>query len=178
MDSVELAPFRPMDDFLLKSAQFQVPNVKDPNRVVNRIINNLLYYQTNYFVTILGIFLIVGILHPVQMVLGCATVTVAFCGYVYASENMPDLRRFKRNHPGASMFIIMLAAYFLIYLFGSVIVFLFGIALPLLLVITHAAMRLRNLKNKVNSKIEYVGIKRTPMGVILESLGMEQEAGS
>ena len=45
-------------------------------------------------------------------------------------------------------------------------------------VLVHAGMRLRNLKNKVNSKIEFVGIKRTPMGLILESLGMEQEAGS
>lgn len=72
------------------------------------------------------------VLHPVQMVMGCATVAAAAAGYVYATENMPDLKRFKRNHPGASMFIILLGAYLFIYLFGSIIVFLFGIALPLL----------------------------------------------
>ena len=42
----------------------------------------------------------------------------------------------------------------------------------------HAALRMRNLKNKVANKIEYVGLKRTPMGLFLEALGMEQEAGS
>ena len=49
----------------------------------------------------------------------------------------------------------------------------------------HASLRLRNIKNKVeniknkiSSNIEYIGLKRTPMGIILEALGQEGEAGS
>ena len=59
-ESVELAPMRSLDDFLLGSARFQVPSFKDPDKIVNRIINNLLYYQTNYFLSSIVVFLIVG----------------------------------------------------------------------------------------------------------------------
>lgn len=36
-------------------------------------------------------------------------------------------------------------------------------------------MRLRNIKNKIANKIEGIGLKRTPMGVFLGHLGMEEE---
>lgn len=45
-------------------------------------------------------------------------------------------------------------------------------------VVLHASLRLRNVKNKIASKVEYIGILRTPMGLLLEALGMEQEAAS
>jgi len=45
-------------------------------------------------------------------------------------------------------------------------------------VVLHASLRLRNVKNKIASKVEYIGISRTPMGLVLEALGMEQEAAS
>ena len=60
MENVEVAPFRSIDDFIKDSARFQVPNLKDPARVVNRIVNNLLYYQTNYFILVLVLFALVG----------------------------------------------------------------------------------------------------------------------
>jgi len=34
------------------------------------------------------------------------------------------------------------------------------------------------VKNKIAGKVEYIGISRTPMGLFLEALGMEQEAAS
>ena len=37
---------------------------------------------------------------------------------------------------------------------------------------------MRSFKNKLANKIEFVGLKRTPMGLLLEALGQEQEAGS
>jgi len=60
MDRVEFAPMRPLDDFVLQSARFQLPNFKDPGRWANRVTSNLLYYQTNYFIAALVMFLIVG----------------------------------------------------------------------------------------------------------------------
>lgn len=54
--------------------------------------------------------------------------------------------------------------------------------LPLLcltiVVLVHASLRLRSLKNKMENKLESIGLKRTPMGLLLEALGQEQEAGS
>lgn len=48
--------------------------------------------------------------------------------------------------------------------------------LPVILI--HASLRLRSLKNKLENKLESIGLKRTPMGLLLEALGLEQEAGS
>ncbi|XP_041347870.1 PRA1 family protein 3-like [Gigantopelta aegis] len=176
--SVQLAPLRSIGDFLLESARFQIPNIKDAEKWTNRVLNNLLYYQTNYFLTALIIFLIIGIIHPVKMVFGFTALAVAFGGYVYGTNNQWKARQFKREHPMVSMVIILAAGYLLVYMLGAVIVFMFGIAFPLLLILIHASLRMRSIKNKITNKMEFVGLKRTPMGIILESLGQEQEAGS
>jgi len=59
-NDLELPPLRSLDDFLLESARFQLPNLKDLEKWGNRVVNNLLYYQTNYLFTSIVIFLIVG----------------------------------------------------------------------------------------------------------------------
>lgn len=60
MAGVQPPPLRSLDDFLLSSARFAVPDVRDLDRWNNRIINNLLYYQSNYFLSALGFLLLVG----------------------------------------------------------------------------------------------------------------------
>ena len=59
-ESVSIAPLRTLDDFILESARFQVPNVSDLDKWGNRVYNNLIYYQTNYFLTALILFGLVG----------------------------------------------------------------------------------------------------------------------
>uniref|UniRef100_A0A915JLD6 PRA1 family protein n=1 Tax=Romanomermis culicivorax TaxID=13658 RepID=A0A915JLD6_ROMCU len=56
---VDLAPLRNMDDFLLGSARFGLPPYKDMDRWANRIIKNLIYYQTNYFAIIVTFFVLI-----------------------------------------------------------------------------------------------------------------------
>jgi hypothetical protein len=88
-------------------------------------------------------------------------------------------------------------------LFGSLLMFVFSICLPLtselfflflslslslsilfninlnfLVIFLHAALRLRNLKNKMANRIEIIGVTRTPMGCLLELLGATNEAAS
>uniref|UniRef100_A0A3B3BK89 PRA1 family protein n=1 Tax=Oryzias melastigma TaxID=30732 RepID=A0A3B3BK89_ORYME len=60
MAGVQPPPLRSLDDFLLCSARFAVPDLRDLDRWNNRMINNLLYYQTNYLLSALGLLLIVG----------------------------------------------------------------------------------------------------------------------
>jgi hypothetical protein len=55
----EIAPLRTLDDFLLEAARFQMPNIKDLEKWGNRVMNNLLYYQTNYFIVYIFIFMLV-----------------------------------------------------------------------------------------------------------------------
>lgn len=60
MAGVQPPPLRSLDDFLLCSARFAVPDVRDLDRWNHRMINNLLYYQTNYLLSALVLLLIVG----------------------------------------------------------------------------------------------------------------------
>lgn len=60
MADVQPPPLRSLDDFLLSSARFAVPDVRDLDRWNNRIINNLLYYQSNYFLSAALLLLLVG----------------------------------------------------------------------------------------------------------------------
>ncbi|MEQ2165712.1 hypothetical protein GOODEAATRI_019963 [Goodea atripinnis] len=132
MAGVQPPPLRSLDDFLLSSARFAVPDVRDLERWNNRMINNLLYYQTNYFLSTLGVLLIVGYFQPLQLFVGMTVVTVLFLGFVWAAENKASIRRFRRNHPLVTVLTILLASYLFISALGGVAVFLFGIAFPVL----------------------------------------------
>ena len=57
---LEIAPLRTLDDFLTDSARFQVPNFRDLDKWGNRVFNNLVYYQTNYFLMAIALFALVG----------------------------------------------------------------------------------------------------------------------
>jgi hypothetical protein len=54
-----IAQLRSLNDFILDNT-WDVPNHSDADRLINRIINNLLYYQTNYFVLSIVITFLVG----------------------------------------------------------------------------------------------------------------------
>lgn len=56
----EIAPLRSLGDFFLEAARFQIPNVNDLEKWGNRVTSNLLYYQTNYFLLAILIFMIIG----------------------------------------------------------------------------------------------------------------------
>lgn len=60
MAKVELTPVRPWDDFLPGSERFAKPDVRDLAKWNNRVVSNLLYYQTNYLALAIVVFLIVG----------------------------------------------------------------------------------------------------------------------
>lgn len=59
-DGWELPPLRSMNDFLLESSRFQMPNFRDFEKWGNRVVNNLIYYQTNYIYMTIAVMLIVG----------------------------------------------------------------------------------------------------------------------
>ncbi|XP_048403646.1 PRA1 family protein 3-like isoform X1 [Stegostoma tigrinum] len=230
---VQFAPLRPWDDFILGSARFAQPDFRDLAKWNNRVISNLLYYQSNYLVMAVCIFVLIGfrksadyssfedtcigfgsmigclrrlvvlqnILHPspscasttasraytekrgklprflspLEIILGGAVVVLIFMGSMWASENKAAIGHFKRRYPTTFVLSILLMSYFFISIVGGVMVFLFGITLPLLLMFVHASLRLRNLKNKIENKMEEVGLKKSPMGIFLNALGQEQE---
>ncbi|XP_018617537.2 PRA1 family protein 3-like [Scleropages formosus] len=175
MASMEIAPLRPWDDFFPGPDRFAKPDLSDLTKWNNRVISNLLYYQTNYFAVAAVLFLIVGFMNPLGMILGGAVVTLVFVGSVWAGENKAMIKNFKKKNPALFVVIVMVASYFLMSLCGGVMVFLFGITFPLLLILVHASLRLRNIKNKLENKIEGVGLKKSPMGIILDALDQQEE---
>lgn len=60
MAKVELTPLRAWDDFFPGSERFAKPDTKDLARWNNRVVSNLLYYQTNYLALAVVVFIIVG----------------------------------------------------------------------------------------------------------------------
>ncbi|MCJ8741321.1 hypothetical protein PDJAM_G00069400 [Pangasius djambal] len=172
---MELAPFRQWDDFFPGLDRFAKPDMKDLTKWNNRVISNLLYYQTNYFATIIVVFLIVGFMNPLGMILGGAVVSLVFMGSVWAGENKAVIKNFKKKNPSLFVIAVLGASYFLLSLCGGVMVLIFGITFPLLLILIHASLRLRSMKNKLENKIEGVGLKKTPMGVILDLLEQQEE---
>lgn len=171
----EIAPLRTLDDFLLESARFQVPNIKDLEKWGNRITNNLLYYQTNYFLMSLIIFIIVGVIHPTKMACGFMVTAVLFLIFFYITNEKAAASQFKKRHPIVSLTIVLAGAYLITYMLGSLLVFFIGILLPFSVTFIHASLRLRNMKNKIVNRVENLGLKRTPMGIFLEELGLEPE---
>ncbi|XP_040103163.1 PRA1 family protein 3 [Oryx dammah] len=172
---VNIAPLRAWDDFFPGSDRFARPDFRDISKWNNRVVSNLLYYQTNYLVVAAMMISVVGFLSPFNMILGGIVVVLVFTGFVCAAHNKDSLRRMKKQYPTVFVMVVMLASYFLISLFGGVMVFVFGITFPLLLMFIHASLRLRNLKNKLENKMEEIGLKRTPMGIVLDALEQQEE---
>ncbi len=56
---LRFAPFRSINDFIL-DATWNIPNFSDFPKLNNRLVSNLIYYQTNYFVFGIALFLLVG----------------------------------------------------------------------------------------------------------------------
>ncbi|KAK7155650.1 hypothetical protein R3I93_010332 [Phoxinus phoxinus] len=175
MAKVEIAPLRGWDDFYPGSDRFAKPDTRDLAKWNNRVVSNLLYYQTNYLVVAIIVFMLVGLMNPVSMFTGALVVTSVFTGFVWAGENKAIIKSFKKENPTLFVFLVMVVSYFLMSLFGGVLVFLLGIKLPLLLIFAHASLRLRNMKNKLENKMESAGLKKSPMGIILEALGQQEE---
>jgi len=149
-DGVEWAPFRTLDEFLLSESRFQIPDFNNMDKVANRIVNNLLYYQTNYFVASLLIFLLNIFLNPGQMIFGLLTMTAMFGLLYYLSATQDKLKKIKQNHPMMVMVSTFLVGYLLIYQIGCVVSFLLGVLMPVVFTLVHATLRMRNMKNKAS----------------------------
>lgn len=115
-------------------------------------------------------------LSPLNMLIGGTVVVLVFLGFVWMSHNKDILRKLKKQYPTTFVVAIMLSSYFLISYLGDVMVFMFGITLPLLLMFVHASLRLRNIQNKLQNKMEGIGLKKTPMGFILDALEQQEDS--
>ncbi|XP_058462501.1 PRA1 family protein 3 [Malaya genurostris] len=177
----QLAPLRSVSDFLLESARFQLPNVQDFEKWGNRVVKNLLYYQTNYFLMSGAVFILIGLIHPYKVVLG-VTIIMALM-YVFVKFFAAEARRSLSAAAGqqqpnkwAVLGGVLGCSYLVLFVFDAVLIVMFAILLPFSLTFIHASLRLRNIKNKITNTIEIVGVKQSPMGQFLEAMGLMPDA--
>ncbi|CAF0779547.1 unnamed protein product [Adineta steineri] len=179
---LRFAPFRSMNDFIL-DATWNVPNFSDFQKLNNRLVSNLIYYQTNYFVFGIALFLLVGINYPVDFIFGLVVVAALLMSFVYISTSarvghnaLASVQHFVRTAQEDRPILILVGvlgvAYFILSFMGKLFIFFFGIVLPLQAIILHAALRKRNFANKVANKIDQVSLQSTPMGIFLSALGL------
>lgn len=174
MNNFQFAPLRSLDDFLLESARFQLPNFGDFEKWGNRVVKNLLYYQTNYFILGLIELIIIGLFQPVKIALGIASIIAVFYALlmIYGPNNSSSVQQFQNVNKYAVLGLIFGVAYIFLYMFDAVLLVLFAILLPISSVFIHSSLRLRNLKNKLTTTVESIGIKHSPMGQFLEAMGL------
>lgn len=174
--AITFAPLRTLDDFLLESARFQIPNFQDFEKWGKRVTNNLLYYQTNYFLMALILFTVIAVIHPVKMISGAFIMCLIFTLFCYVTNERGNLGQFKKKHPIVSALVVFIIGYFVIVMMmGSLLIFLVGILVPFCAIFIHASLRLRNIRNKLANQVENLGFRNTPMGIFLEEMGLERE---
>ncbi|GMR48671.1 hypothetical protein PMAYCL1PPCAC_18866 [Pristionchus mayeri] len=175
-NGVELPNIRPLDDFLVDKARYEAPPFNDLARWNNRIISNLLYYQTNYIIFFIALFVISSFFNARDLVLGL-TAVVAGGGVLFCTLSPNSMFvNTRRDHPLVCFGAVALTLYYVFYMFSSVMVLLFSLMLPLFFVLVHASTRLRNFRAKINQQAERFGLKQTVMGRILDAIGCEAKA--
>jgi len=173
-DAMEFAPFRTIDDFILNTDRFKLPKFDDEERWFNRMIYNLMYYQSNYLMSAIVIFMLVFSWRPQEMMAGILIMIFVFGLMSTLARRRIAIRDFQRQHPLLVTLIVLLIGHWLIYKLASILVILLGLLLPISFMIIHASCRMRNIANKLTNAAQVMGFKNiTPMGYLLESIGIE-----
>lgn len=132
-NNFQFAPLRSLDDFLLKSAHFQVPNFSDFEKWGNRVVKNLLYYQTNYFILAAIELIIIGLVQPMKVVLGMVSLAAVFYAVlmIYGPNKSPATQQLQSVNKYAVMALLLGVTYIFLYMFDAVLLVMFAVLLPI-----------------------------------------------
>ncbi|XP_055351404.1 PRA1 family protein 2-like [Paramacrobiotus metropolitanus] len=170
--NVQFPPFRGLQDFLLDS-RFQLPSFNDQSRWANRVLNNLLYYQANYFAVVLLAIALIGLIFPAEFLYGIVGTLCAILTAVVLLSKHHLMRQLRGSYPWAALAIVAVLGFVVVTELRDIAVFAFPFAFSVLLIYIHASLRTRNIKNRFNNKMEQMGLKRSPMGMLIELTGYE-----
>lgn len=126
----DLAPVRNLHDFIADTARFQLPNFGDLEKWGNRVVNNLLYYQTNYFLIALIILLSMTLAYPLSMFVGFSVTALGYISYNHMSHIEGTVKTFKDTHPLAAFGSVAAVSIFVLYLLGFLVIFSLSLLLP------------------------------------------------
>ncbi|XP_064540976.1 PRA1 family protein 3 [Drosophila montana] len=186
--NLQLPPLRTLDDFVLGSARFQLPNLKDFDKWGNRVVKNLLYYQTNYFLVFLAIYVIMIAFYPTKIISGLIVqaLIIAIIWQFFSSKSKTNFiasrltggnQILAQQNAQQKWYILagaLLAGYLFLHMISAVLLTAFTLLLPISVTFIHASLRLRNIKNKLANTIESFG-PSTPMGAFLDALNVRAD---
>ncbi|XP_030383036.1 PRA1 family protein 3 [Scaptodrosophila lebanonensis] len=185
--NLQLPPLRTLDDFVLGSARFQLPNLKDFDKWGNRVVKNLLYYQTNYFLLFLAIYALMVVFNPVKIISGLLVqaIIIAVIWQFFSGKSKSNFIASRlsgglaaQQNAQQKWYILagaLLSCYIFLHCISAVLLTAFTLLLPISVTFVHASLRLRNIKNKLTNTIESFG-PTTPMGVLLDALNVRADA--
>ncbi|VDD91095.1 unnamed protein product [Enterobius vermicularis] len=172
-EDVQIPPFRNMDEFILGRARFQLPTFTNFPKWNNRILTNLLYFQTNYFVIMIAVILVSCAVQAPHVLFGLSALVTLIAALFLSISKNPSLEQIRSDHPLLTLISILVALYYFIYVLTSVCVVLFIILMPTLLVLIHASLRLRDPKAKINRLWERTGMSTTVMSRLLQLMNVD-----
>ena len=100
---------------LLLFARFEMPELSNIEKMSGKVVSNLLYYQTNYFVSFAIIFLLVFFFVPWKMIYIAILLALVFGAQYYMSLHHVHVKVWKRTHPTAVMSATFVIAMFFLY---------------------------------------------------------------
>uniref|UniRef100_A0A915PL49 PRA1 family protein n=1 Tax=Setaria digitata TaxID=48799 RepID=A0A915PL49_9BILA len=173
INSVQVPPLRNVREFICDRSRFEIPPFRDLQKWNNRMLSNLLYYQTNYFAFMSIIVLICASVQLRDVFIGLAAIICMAAVLIFSLSSIPTFVQARHEHTFITLGAMLLSFYFFVYAIVPVVTVLFTFSLPLLLVLIHASTRLRSLKVKINHQLERVGLRNTAMAFLLERCGIE-----
>ena len=95
--------------------RFEMPELNNIEKMSGKVVSNLLYYQTNYFVSFATIFLLVFFFVPWKMIYIVILLALVFGAQYYMSLHHVHVKVWKRTHPTAVMTATFFIAMFFLY---------------------------------------------------------------
>uniref|UniRef100_A0A0N5BDR4 PRA1 family protein n=1 Tax=Strongyloides papillosus TaxID=174720 RepID=A0A0N5BDR4_STREA len=143
------------------SSGFGLPDFKDAKRWNNRIQKNLIYYQSNYFILMIIFWItnyVLFFLKPLVFVVG--VIAPVIVPKYFPIPNKQHESIVKASGP-------MIVAGIMLASFSGILSGFMWNLFMLLLILTHASLRLRNIDNKIANTVGKIARRRTVMSEIL-----------
>ncbi|KAA0189636.1 hypothetical protein FBUS_11452 [Fasciolopsis buskii] len=164
---MKTVPLRSYQEFLGGAARFSVPTDSSWR---NRLLANLVYYQSNYFLISICLFALFGLQNPTSLLIGLELTFVPVVLFMLADVSPQAVR-----NPKVAVPVIVVLSFLLLYCISYLLFFFVAASIPCLVVILHALLRQRSIKSKITKFIDSNRSteNKTPMGYVLELLGVD-----
>lgn len=133
VQNLELPPLRTLNDFILGSARFQLPNLKDFDKWGNRVVKNLLYYQTNYFLIFLSNYALMILFNPLKILCGLLVQAMVIAIILHFFSGKQRMVGVKLHNPNQKWYFLagsLLVGYMLLHWFDAILLSSFTLLLP------------------------------------------------